>query len=159
MDKQEPWNRPGARGEKEEAKRYLKRAYQLDVRLHSKEEQLRAARDMATKATSSMNAGRVSGTSARSKVEEYGSNAVDLEAAIKQSAREIIATRFEIMQTIEQVQDERQRTVLELRYLNLLAWHEIERALSYSRPQTMRIHGAALLAVAEVLKIAKHDTQ
>lgn len=37
MDKQEPWNRPGARGEKEEAKRYLKRAYQLDVRLHSKE--------------------------------------------------------------------------------------------------------------------------
>lgn len=142
---------------KEAAKKYLKRAYYLDLRIQSKERQLQAARDMATKATSSMSATRVSGTTARSKVEEYGSKAVDLEAAIRDSARKLIQTRYEIMQTIEQVPDECRRTVLELRHLDMLEWLEIESALSYSHRQAMRIYGNALLDVAAVLEKMAHN--
>lgn len=142
---------------KEAAKKYLKRAYFLDLRIQSKERQLQAARDMATKATSTMSATRVSGTAARSKVEEYGSKAVDLEAAIKDSARQLIQTRYEIMQTIEKVQDECRRTVLELRHLDMLEWLEIETALSYSHRQAMRIYGNALLDVAAILEKMAHN--
>ncbi len=137
---------------KPSAKEYLKRAYLLDLRIKSKEQQLLAVREMATKATSTMSATRVSGTGARSRVEEYGSKAVDLEAVIQESAARLIAAKYEIMQTIELVPDETRRTLLELRYLNFWGWGEIEEMTRFSHSRAMEIHRDALRDVGRIIE-------
>lgn len=133
------------------AKDFLSRAYLLDVRIKAKEEQLQAAHEMARKATSAMDALRVSGTTSKSKLEDNVVKALSLEEAIEESRSELIETKAEIMETISRVPDVTHRTLLELRYLNFMRWDKIEREMNYSHSGIMILHRKSLQEIENIL--------
>lgn len=76
---------------------------------------------------------------------------VDLEATIRDERRECDELRLQILSTICKVPDIMQRSVLHLRYIELLKWPEIADAMHYSERYCFRIHDKALEAVAVIL--------
>ena len=62
--------------------------------------------------------------------------------------KEIDTALTQILIAINQVDDEKQRTVLTLRYVEGLPWEKIQHKLSYEHTQTMKLHGKALLQVS-----------
>ena len=62
------------------------------------------------------------------------------------------ATEREIVKTIDSVEDKTLRTLLYERYINDNTFELIAVKLNYSWRQTIRLHGAALLAVKDVIE-------
>lgn len=60
----------------------------------------------------------------------------------------------EILKAIDSVQNETQKAVLTLRYVEGLSWKNIEKAIHYERRQTFVIHGRALRAIRRYLEKA-----
>ena len=84
-------------------------------------------------------------------LEEYAARRDEILQNIAKTKRECIETLDEIAWNIEQIQSdspkntENERTVLMLRYIEDLEWHEVAERMSYSRSHVDRLHGYALL--------------
>ena len=72
--------------------------------------------------------------------------------------KEIDTALAQVLMAINQVDDEKLRTVLTLRYVEGLSWEKIQHKISYERAQVMRLHGRALAQVSAWLR-RKDDTQ
>lgn len=59
----------------------------------------------------------------------------------------------EVLDAIRSVPDETQRAVLTMRYVEGLGWADIQEEIHYERTQTLVIHGRALNAVNQWLKL------
>lgn len=100
-------------------------------------------RDLATRATSSMEAVRVSGTDNHSKVEDNVVRLIDAQELLdKELARSehVIAEAERLVATL----DEPKHSIMAYRYLMGMSWDEIACIVGYEKRQVFRYHGWAL---------------
>jgi DNA-directed RNA polymerase specialized sigma subunit len=76
---------------------------------------------------------------------------VDAEERLNQVVRHISEALDVRLALIEQLSDERQKTLLTLRYINGMGWEDIGYAMHYERTQVFEIHTQALQAVQKAL--------
>lgn len=124
------------------AKKFLSRPYWIDRRIERKQEEIDRLRSRLTKATaqlSDMPRGGSGGdwTDADIKV-------MEMEAQIHAEILELCRIKREVFEAIDAVEDERYRTLLELRYRNYLTFEQIAVEMHYSWRQVMRLHTEAL---------------
>ena len=120
------------------AKEYLNQAYWLDRRINSKLEQLSSLRDMATKTTSIMSDDVVSRTRNVHSMQDVIAKIIDIQAEINADIDRLVDLKREIGETIRRVEDPRQRTVLEYRYLCYMRFTKIAEVLNYGE-STIRV--------------------
>ena len=77
---------------------------------------------------------------------------VDAESRVSDELELLEATERDVISTIGKVTDGTLYTLLYERYINGKTWEQIAVALNYSYRQTTRMHGAALIAVKQVLE-------
>ena len=137
------------------AKVYLSQAYRLDQQINSKLEQVSALRQLATKATSSIHAERVSGTTQRSPMENAVLKLIDLEYEINDDIDRLVDLKRELNALISAIDNHAYRIVLELRYLSGNTWEEVAGIMGYDLRWIYRLHGKALQEAAAKL-ITRH---
>lgn len=135
------------------AKKYLSRPYWIDMRIDKKQEEIDRLRAKLTKATadiSDMPRGGSGGdwTDADVKV-------LEMEQQIHREIIELCRIKREVFEVIDAVEDERYRTLLELRYRNYMTFEEIAVEMHFSYDWVRHMHKEAL----DVVVIPKHDTQ
>lgn len=76
---------------------------------------------------------------------------VELESLVDEKIDQQIALKAEILNTIMQLEDRRQRLVLMEYYIEMKTFEQVAVDIHYSWRQIMNIHGHALKAIQEVL--------
>ena len=132
------------------AKRVLKEYRQLDKEISEKYERIAHLFDSATRATPTLEAERVSGTSEHSKLEMAMIRKIDLEKQLDSKIDELRRKNFEIQNAIDAMEDARERRVLFLRYLEGKSWASIMIKLEVSETWSRVIHESALNHFAEI---------
>lgn len=95
-------------------------------------------------------------------LEEYAARRDEILRGIAKAKQECIETLDEIAWNIEQIQSdsakntENEKTVLMLRYIEDLEWHEVAERMAYSRSHVDRLHGYALLHFRPVVMSRKN---
>ena len=72
---------------------------------------------------------------------------VDAETQLWTKLQDLRVSLAEVLEAIDAVPDEAQKTVLTLRYINGMEWNDIQEYMHYERTQVYVIHGWALQAV------------
>lgn len=132
------------------AKQVLQEYRQLERRVSEKTERLAALMASATRATSSTEATRVSGTGARSRVEQAVITIIDLESQLDKSIDQKNAQRHAIQNAIDAMKDEREARLLELRYIDGRSWASVMTRMEISETWSRVIHESALAHFAEI---------
>ena len=130
-------------------KRYLMEYQALCQRREALLGELQRLRDTATRATAILGGDRPSGSPNPAARENALLRLCDGEARLTELAghlEEALAARLVL---IEQLTDERQKTLLTLRYINGLGWESIGHRMHYERTQVFDIHHHALDAAAQ----------
>ena len=83
---------------------------------------------------------------------ESAAQLADSTKALDALVKEIDTALSEILMAIQAVDDERQRTLLTLRYVEGLPWSQVQENMYYEKTQTMVIHGRALQKVKRWLE-------
>ena len=68
----------------------------------------------------------------------------ELLAELKKQAEKRITLRQGIVRKIEQMDDETEKLVLRLRYIQLLKWEEVAVKMDYDYRYVLKVHGRAL---------------
>jgi DNA-directed RNA polymerase specialized sigma24 family protein len=129
------------------AKRFLRGYRALLVRRDSLLREIERRRESATGTTVRLKEINVQSGGASDRMAEDVARIVDDEASLGDALAEIAKRLREILQAIESVPDEMQKTVLTLRYIEGLDWIAISEKVGYEERQTFVIHGRALVAV------------
>ena len=132
-------------------KEYLSQAFRLDQRINSKLEQVSRLRGLATKATGSFQAERISGTSQHSPMESAVVKLIDLEYEINDDIDRLVDLKREMADLIGEIADPSHRILLELRYLGGNRWEDIALKMGYDLRWIYRLHGRALKEVDLIL--------
>lgn len=127
-----------------DAKAYLERARNLNLQIDSKLEQVCALRQLATKASSVISLVPPSGMTNPHRLEDTIIKIIDMEHEVDDAIDEMVELKADIMKSIGQVPDERERVILELRYLAFKDWNAIAERLGLHVRQVYRIHEEAL---------------
>ncbi len=77
--------------------------------------------------------------------------AADAKEQLRAKVDELNTTLRHILRLIDIPEDERQRAILTMRYINGLTWEEIQARMGYERTQVYVLHGRALAAVNRVM--------
>lgn len=128
------------------AKRILQDFRKLSRLVQEKTERLAALMESATRATSSMEAERISGTGERSRVETLMIRKIDLERQLDDSIDDLNAQRYRIQNAIDRIEDPDQRSLLDMRYIDGKRWLFIMDRLHIGETTSRRVHHAALEA-------------
>ena len=83
--------------------------------------------------------------------------AADAKQQLAAKIAELNAAMQRVLALIDIPTDERQKTVLTLRYVNGLSWLDIQDRMGYERTQTLVLHGRALAAINRRLKSADEN--
>lgn len=135
------------------AKTYLKRYRAALYRQQSLMRSLAALRDRQTNCTVKLNAIQVSsGGFVRDRMAEEIVRAMELEEQIQEQERIAAAVLKEVLDAINAVPDEMQKTVLTLRYVEGLDWFKISEMINYEISNTYILHGRALWTVKKWLE-------
>lgn len=133
-------------------KEYLQRAYKIDKRIKTKLETILRLRDAASNATSTFSAVRSSGTNNTSKVEENILKYMMIEEEINKDIDELYEVKKEIINVIKQVPNEKQRWLLELKYINGKSWVSVSVTMGMSEDHVKGyLHGRALQSVNKII--------
>lgn len=127
----------------EEAKRLLYNYRDACGRISDKRERLARLRELATRSTSSMEAVRTSGSGSRSRVEDAMVSYIDLEEQIKDEIQRLKNERYRIQETINHMEDEREKRLLELRYIDGWSWVRVCTRLEISETWSRMLHRSA----------------
>ena len=84
---------------------------------------------------------------------------VELESLIDSKIDEQIALKAEILKTITQLADRRQRLVLMEYYVEMKTWEQVAVDLNYSYMHITRIHGYALKAIRELINDSRRSEE
>lgn len=128
------------------AKMLLQDFRKLNRLVQEKTERLAALMESATRATSSFEAERISGTGDRSRVESLMIRKIDLERQLDGSIDELNAQRYHIQNAIDRIEDPDQRSLLDMRYIDGKRWLFIMDRLHIGETTSRRVHHAALEA-------------
>lgn len=130
------------------AKTFLKRYRAMMARRESLQRAINEAYDRATSITAKPKEINVSGGGgAGDRMAEDVVRAIDSTEQLKAVAAQIDRSLAEILAAIEAVQDETQKAVLTMRYIEGAGWEEIAGRLHYEISNTYIIHGRGLWAV------------
>jgi hypothetical protein len=139
------------------AKRFLRGYKALILRRDSLLREIERLRESITGTTVALKEDVVSGGGASDRMGATVAQIVDAEEALKPVLAEITQSVGEIMSAIDSVQDEMQKTVLTLRYIEGLDWLTVSGKIGYEIAQTYVIHGRALVAVNRWLEKQRDD--
>ena len=133
------------------AREYLGQAYRLDQRINSKLQQIASLRSLTQRVTASCGGETVSRTRNVHSLEDTIVRLMEAEEEINCQIDELIQLKIEIGETIDQVENETRRLILEKRYLCFLSWDQIASDLNYSRRWVLNQHDRAVEAVGRIL--------
>ncbi len=125
-------------------KEYLSQTYRIDQRINSKLEQIKNLRELATKATSTLNTTGVPSNKNVHSMEDIIVKMLDLEYEINNDIDTLVDLKAEIISKIKQVDDPEYRMLLELRYLCFKKWEHIAVEMGYDLRWIHRLHNKAL---------------
>ena len=134
----------------------------IDNQIANLEEQIEMWRLQACRCTADPSSTPSGGGCGYSRMEEYTIRALDAERDCERLRDALTSVKQHVVATVEKIPDITQRRVLLHRYIyrknchHLTSWDDVAAAVNYSKPQVIRIHGKALLALN---KIIKDDTQ
>ena len=135
-----------------EAKEFLKQPERLDLRIKNKLIEKQQWKDIALGITANMDGERVqSSSSSKSKMAEAIIKCVDMEAEIDSLIDELIDTKKNVIQTIEQLDSATEYNVLHMRYIQYLSLQEIADKYNRDYGWVTTTHGRALKSVQEIL--------
>ena len=134
------------------AKAFLKRYRALIVRYDSMTREIRRLRESLTGTTVQLKADVVTGSGAADRMAATMARIIDLETAQADEIAEIRDAMREVLDAIHAVQDEMQKAVLTLRYVEGLDWISLAERINYSEARAYVIHGRALEEINEWLK-------
>jgi RNA polymerase sigma factor (sigma-70 family) len=129
--------------ENEEKKEYLKKLRESKNALKRIEEQLKEVESETVPKMSKINT-VVRGSSMRKDLSDYISKKEELVNKMTKAKYERVDIYNDVFHAIEEMNDERERTILTLRYIKGLKWEEIAVQLHVERAQVHRIHAKAL---------------
>jgi DNA-directed RNA polymerase specialized sigma subunit len=124
--------------------KYLKRYITLDREIDRKLEEVSRLRSKLTRVTEVYSTEPRGGGSIYGKTEEILAKIVDLEREIDADVDRLISIRDNIKVIIEAVEDDRERLLLQYRYLDGRTFEEIAVQMYYSWRQIHRLHSRAL---------------
>lgn len=124
--------------------KYLKRYINLDREIERKLEEVARLRSKLTRVTEVFTAEPKGGGSIYGKTEEILAKIVDLENEIDVDIDRLVAIRDGIKTIIEAVEDDRERLLLQYRYLDGKTFEKIAVEMNYSWRQIHRLHSQAL---------------
>ena len=139
-------------------KRYLMEYVALKQRRDALTDEIDRLRDATLRATSRITGFRPSGSPDPGRKEDGVLRVVDAQARLATVISHIDEALCARLALLEQLPDERQKTLLTLRYINGVSWEQIGYAMHYERTQIFDIHHQALEAAQLVLEIWR-DTQ
>ena len=123
---------------------YFEQIREIDTRIKIKQEQILHLKEIATRATSVIEACRVSGTYKRSKMANAVEEMVDIERTIERDIERLKRLYNEISGVIVKIDNESYRQVLTLRYLCNKKWEDIAENMHFDPRSVYRIHSKAL---------------
>lgn len=129
------------------AKTFLMQYRALSIQLDSIRREVQRKRDSLTSITVQLKPDVVKGSGVSDRMAEAIAQIVDAEAQFAEIIGQITKAQREIMEAIKSVENETQKAVLMLRYVEGLDWISIQERIGYERTQTLVIHGRALVAV------------
>jgi hypothetical protein len=132
-----------------EAQKVLRQYRDADRRITELYERIARLREAGTRATSTWSATRASGTGNRSNVENAAISAVDLELQLDGEIDRLNLMRRQIQDAIDQMEDERLKRLLELRYIDHRSWTYIMIRMEIERRWSFILHERALEAFHE----------
>lgn len=127
-----------------EAKAYLEQARNINIQIDSKLEQVSALRQLAIKASSTISPVPPSGTPDPHRLEKTITRMMDIEHEVDEDIDHLVQLKADIMKAVSRVPDDRERVVLELRYLAFKDWASIADAIGLHVRQVYRLHDEAL---------------
>lgn len=125
---------------------YLKRYVRLDREIQRKLEESQRWRGRLGRITSRLNP-EISGGGPKITEADIIAKIIDLEREMDEGIDRLILIRRGVSDCIEAVQDDRERQLLQYRYLDGLTWERIAVEMNYSWRQVHRIHSDALRSV------------
>lgn len=134
------------------AKRYLNQIRWLTIEIETRRAEIRSLREELYGITAGTDAPRVDGSTTESKVEKAAIRIVEAEEQLAKTIMRREATRADIEKSINQLVDPAERTVLILRYREMLSWEQIADRIHYTARTAQRIHGRALAGIETILK-------
>lgn len=138
------------------AKLFLQRYRALIARQESLQRSIDAAYSRATSCTSRLKPVTVTGgNGAFDRMAEDVTRITDETAQLRAVLSETGDALREILSAIESVPDEMQKTVLTMRYVEGMYWHQIISVLHYESTQVFILHGRALQAVKKWMETAE----
>ncbi len=134
-----------------DAKSYLRQVESLDVRIQNKLIERQQWRDIALGITASVGGERVQSSGSQQKMADAIVKCVDMEAEINSLIDSLIATKKDVISTIEQLDSPTEYDILHKRYIQFMPLQEI--ADRYKREYTTitTTHGRALKNVQNIL--------
>lgn len=135
------------------ARDYLSTALRLDAMIALRLAQLDELRDRAERITRVVDAQRGNGSGDR--VGDLAAEIADQEAGLLEDYQTLLQRQKAIGTVIRQVPEERQRMVLEMRYLQGMPFVNISMTLHYDERQTYRLHARGLRHVAAQLALGE----
>lgn len=129
------------------AKKVLRAYIPMRKRCDMLQREMDAHYDRAYSCTVRLNPMKSSGGAVYDRMAEDVCRAADAREQLAAKTAELNAALQRILSLIEIPEDERQRTVLTMRYVNGLAWEEIQAQMGYERTQVYVLHGRALAAI------------
>ena len=130
----------------------LKRYINLDREIDRKLEEIARLRAKLTRITQVLTAEPRGGGSIYGKTEEIIAKIVDLEKEIDADVDRLVAIRDGIKTMIEAVEDDRERLLLQYRYLDGKTFEWIAAEMNYSWRQIHRLHSRALTNLKDVIE-------
>ncbi len=82
-------------------------------------------------------------TSMRNNTEERNLKIAELGKEIKEDLEELIKAKKELSEAIDMLDDDTEKAVLNLRYVQLLKWEDISKVLYYSEKYLFKLHKKA----------------
>lgn len=135
-----------------EAKEFLKQPEKLDLRIKNKLIEKQQWKEIALGITANMDGERVqSSSNSKSKMAEAVIKCVDMEEEIDNLIDELIDTKKEVIQTIEQLDSATEYNVLHMRYIQYLSLQDIADHYNRDYGWVTTTHGRALKSVQEIL--------
>lgn len=126
------------------AKEYLNKAYRLDQRIRSKQEQIASLNDLATSCSASMTGMPHNTNRGASRMADAVCKIVDLQESIAADMKELVELKAEIIATIKAVECIEYQLILEKRYISGKSWPEIAVDLGYKMRHLYKLHDEAL---------------
>ena len=136
---------------KREAQQYLERVEMIDAIITNKLIEQKQWRDIALGITANMDGERVQSSGSQSKMADAINKCVDMEAEIDGLVDKLIATKREVIATLEQLDNPHYYRLLHCRYIQFIDLVGISELWGAEYTTITTAHGRALEAVQKIL--------